>query len=374
MNRSVKDRGAAPAPEITVARSRCRAGKGAGVQFIDVHNGRLSLRICPTRGMGVLSGRSGALRLGWDAPAGEVVNPRWVDLPSKNGSGWIDGFTEFVVRCGLSNVGRPGWDAGGAAGASPQPQKLTLHGRIANTPASTVRVHRHGSNAVSVEGVVEETSSDGALLKMHSRLWTRAGLRGFQIRDCVRNVGPGPAEFQMLYHCNFGPPLLEKGSRFRAPIRALGGIDAHASRQRQTFAEFEGPCVDFREQVFVCWLRGDSKGRTLIALENAAGTSAVSMSFSLLDLPCMSLWKQTGSLSEMYVAGLEPGTSFPNHRSFERKHGRVRVLAVGEEWRSVLEFRVHSGVVAVERLRARIDRLQGAQPPQMLSTRAFWSL
>ena len=50
------------------------------------------------------------LRLGWDSPVKEVVHPQYVHLESRGGLGWLEGFSEWVVRCGLEFAGAPGKD------------------------------------------------------------------------------------------------------------------------------------------------------------------------------------------------------------------------------------------------------------------------
>jgi hypothetical protein len=52
-------------------------------------------------------------------------------LADRGGLGWLAGFDELLCRCGLAFNGPPGQDRG---------QPITLHGRIANIPASVVEV------------------------------------------------------------------------------------------------------------------------------------------------------------------------------------------------------------------------------------------
>ncbi len=345
-----------------------QTGRAAGVEVIDLANGRLSLRLCPTRGMSILSGRVDGRRLGWHSPVGEVVHPRHVDLDQGSGNGWLAGFSEFIVRCGLSNIGKAGWDDISLCGTKTR-ERLTLHGKIANLNARDVRVVKPDTKELRVEGVVRDAG-----LELHSTLSTHLKSGKFRITDRVTNVGHTPAEFQLLYHCNFGPPLLEKGARFHAPVRAVTGLNRRATQQISRYAEFSGPRAGFREQVFACWLRADARGRTMVALRNAAADFAISIRFSISALPCMTLWKQTGAAHEMYVTGLEPGTAFPNHRSFERAQGRVRVLAPGESWSATLAIRAHSGQSAVAALLKAIRRIQGRTQPQKLTAGKFYHL
>jgi hypothetical protein len=49
------------------------------------------------------------VRLGWDSPVKEVVHPQFINLQSRGGLGWLEGFNEWMVRCGLEWAGHPGW-------------------------------------------------------------------------------------------------------------------------------------------------------------------------------------------------------------------------------------------------------------------------
>jgi Domain of unknown function (DUF4432) len=85
-------------------------GKQEGVEVVVVDNGKLQFTVIPTRGMGVLSVTMGDVRLGWASPVKEVVHPRHINLQSRGGLGWLEGFNEWMVRCGLESNGHPGTD------------------------------------------------------------------------------------------------------------------------------------------------------------------------------------------------------------------------------------------------------------------------
>lgn len=60
-------------------------------------------------------------------------------------------------------------------------------------------------------------------------------------------------------------------------------------------------------------------GHTEAMLVNRSLDRAVSHVFSAKFLPFFTFWKNTAAEEDGYVVGLEPGTSFPNTRNFERK-------------------------------------------------------
>ncbi|MBF4338397.1 DUF4432 family protein, partial [Vibrio anguillarum] len=86
-------------------------GKQEGVELIVINNGELEVTLVPTRGMGIFNVKKDGKRiLGWDSPVKEIVNPAYIDLESRNGLGWLDGFNEMMVRCGYEWTGHPGLD------------------------------------------------------------------------------------------------------------------------------------------------------------------------------------------------------------------------------------------------------------------------
>ena len=65
-------------------------------------------------------------------------------------------------------------------------------------------------------------------------------------------------------------------------------------------------------------------------LHNAAADRGLCLEFSLEQLPCFTLWKNTQAEADGYVAGIEPSTDYPNPREFEREQGRVLTLVPGD--------------------------------------------
>ena len=84
-----RDTGVASDISWSVRRQRLHGGKQDGVDLIVIDNGRLTITVVPTRGMGILRVVMGDLRLGWDSPVREVVHPKYVNLEARGGLGWL---------------------------------------------------------------------------------------------------------------------------------------------------------------------------------------------------------------------------------------------------------------------------------------------
>jgi hypothetical protein len=320
--------------------------------------------------MSLLDVRAGAsrdFRLGWDSPVKEVVHPQFVNLESRGGLGWLEGFNELLVRCGLEFAGGPGRDEFVDNTGAKAEMNLTLHGKIGNIPASEVEVvvDRDPPHRIHVIGTVHERSFYGPKLELRTDVSTVPGSSEFRIDDAVTNRGAAPQEFMLIYHTNFGVPLLDQGAHVVAATDRVAPINDHAAQAIDGYADYSGPTTGFIEQVYLLWPRADAQGRTGVLLRNAAGDRAASLHWHTRELPYLTLWKNTAALADGYVTGLEPGTDFPYNRKVERQTGRLPRLAPGETRRFTLEFGVHSGPAAVADAARRIEALQQGHAVQV---------
>ncbi len=336
-----------------------RGGKQEGVRLLTVDNGAMQMQLIPTRGMGIHTVEAGDIRLGWDSPIKEIIHPALVNLESRNGLGWLEGFNEWLCRCGLEWSGHPGKDEFTDTNGNPGEMMLTLHGKIANIPCSylEVQVVRDVDTVrLVVRSRVDERVFHGPKLELWSELSVEIGQTRFHLQDTVTNRGSIAQEMQMLYHCNFGSPLLEHGAKLIAPVATNTPFNDHAAAGLATFDTFEGPAAGFVEQVYKMTLRSDAQKRSGVLLQNASADRGASMQFSTDELPCFTLWKDTGSVDDGYVTGLEPGTSFPHNRKVEREAGRVPILQPGASRSFGLDIALHLSADDVRTKREEIER------------------
>ena len=353
--------------EWQIEKRRLRGGLSDCVDIVEVDNGRLSFIVVPTRGMGIWKGSFESIYLGWNSPVKSLVHPGFINLGARGGLGWLDGFNEWVVRCGVESFGAPGPDMMIDNMGNKKEVMLTLHGNIANIPASIVkaRIGLKPPYELGVTGVVYERSMFGSNFRMDTEITTTMKGNSIKVLDVLRNLRSLPDEMQILYHCNYGSPFLEEGSRLVAPILQVVPRDPRAAEGIKEFGVLGPPEAGFVEQVFFFRLKSDQKGRTLVMLVNRDETKAVSMSFSVKELPCFTLWKNTNSLEEGYVVGLEPGTSYPNPRAFERAQNRVVKLKPGENYNSEINLSVHLGRDKVQRMKDQIDEIRKEIEPKI---------
>lgn len=342
-----------------VEKRRLRGGLSAGVDVVRVDNGTLAFEVLPTRGMNLWKAWIGGREIGWKSPVRGPVHPQFVPLMEPGGLGWLDGFDELLARCGLESNGAPDFDDDGRL-------KFPLHGRIANRPAQKVEIAVDDqSGDILLSGEVEETRFHFLKVRLKTTIVTRPGAASLEIRDEVENLSGSPAEIQMLYHTNFGEPLLDAGSQFIAPLKTVVPRNAHAAAGIGAWNSYAAPVAGFEEQVYFLELLAGQDDRTRTLLKNAHGTRGVSILHNVGQLPCYTVWKNTTASADGYVTGLEPATNFPNPRTFEGKHDRVAKIEAAGSVRFDLALEFHETAVEVEAAEADVSSIQGGTQPQV---------
>lgn len=314
------------------------AGRSAGVCLLEVNARDWHVYLVPTRGMGIWKGFWRGLPLGWQAPVHGPVHPAFVHFHDRDGLGWLDGFDEWIVRCGLASNGPPGIDPKSG-------QRLTLHGRIANLPAHylEVRVQRAPPFAIEIIGKVQETTLFFSDFLLTSKVTLWPGSAELLIEDEVTNLRSQAAPMQLLYHCNFGPPLAEGGSTVRVAHRSMQPRDAAAATGLATWSTIDGPTPGYAEQVFLFAADPDAAGQGQAWLHTARQELGLHLSWSSASLPYFNLWKNCVPFSDGYVVGLEPATGYPYFHDVERQAGRVVTLGPDQTWRGHLRLRMLAG-------------------------------
>jgi hypothetical protein len=336
----------------SVRKKTLSGGRQEGTEVIYVDNGLLRFSVVPSRGFNIWEGQIGNIRLGWDSPVREIVHPQFINLGDKGGLGWLAGFGEFVSRCGLESMGAPCVD-----GNTP----LSLHGRINYLPASFIEVRFEGTPAprLVLRARIDETMMFGPQLRLWAEISTGIGKPEITFNDSITNLGDSPQEFQTLYHINFGPPLLGDRSQFIAPIKNVAPRDQRAAAGIDGWNQYAGPHgPGYTEEVYLMELWSDEQGQTEALLKSPDGQRGASVSFSTKELPYFTLWKNEAPLRNGYVTGLEPATSYPCPRPFERSAGRLPTLKAGESHRSRVVIRVPQNASEVGETETRIKNLQ----------------
>jgi hypothetical protein len=305
-------------------------GKAEGVRAVEVATGSgLAFTVLPGRGMDISSASFRGMALSFQSATG-ITSPAYYE---ESGTAWLRTFyAGLLTTCGITNAGVPSVDGG---------RQFGLHGRVANAAAEDLCVEQDWQGdefEIRVAGTVREATAMAENMRLRRSIETRLGARGFRLRDTVTNRGFEPQPLMLLYHFNYGFPLLSPGSRVVGPIRRTEARDeqARAGRGVEECLRFPEPVQDYQEKVFFHSLAAGADGRTFIALvtdDCGNGTPlGVVCRWNAAELPCLTQWKMP--CRGFYVVGLEPGTVTPMGRGPLRAAGTLPLLE-GQASRSV---------------------------------------
>lgn len=289
-----------------------------------VNGGGIEVEIHPDRALDLGQITVGGVPIAWMSPSG-ITAPQFYEATGNN---WLRTFGGGVLAtCGLDTFGPPSEDAG---------QSLGLHGRIGAQPAQLLR-QEATEDSVVVEGLVRQSSVLGENLLLRRRISSGIGSDSVVIHDVVTNEGFADSPHMILYHCNFGWPLLDADSVLEIPSVGVHPRDADAESGLHNWAEVGPPSPGWREQVYRHHFPGQSEVRARIT--NPRLGVEVSLSFGSEVLPFLYQWKMVGQ--GHYVLGIEPsncGNVFG--RAAARAAGELPILRAGESVEYTLEFRL----------------------------------
>ena len=292
-----------------------QGGKAAGTEAIEVRNGSgLRFVILPGRGMDIAWAEINGKPVSFISRTGVVASSHY-DEPD-----FLRSFTAgLLTTCGLTNVGAANVDNG---------QALGTHGRIANIPAFEVNIHQdfEGDDyVISVSGKVRQSTVFGENLVLKRTITTKVGDNSIYIHDVVENEGFTVSPLMLLYHCNFGFPLVSEDTKLVTNCADVTARDAAGVGHEGTSTVFQQPTADYAEQVFYRRSAEDS----FAALVNEKLGLSAKLSFSSKELPWLVEWKQMGQ--QDYVVGVEPANCLTEGRATAREQGILQYIAPQEE-------------------------------------------
>jgi len=266
-----------------------------------------------------------------------------------------------MVRCGYEWTGHP---------VTADGQIYTLHGKAGNTPVSQVEVEVADAapHEIRVRGLIKESTFKKADLQTMTELRYVPGSNQFSLHDVLTNHADYPHDYQIIYHSNFGTPILEEGARFLAPAASVSPFNDYAKAGLNDWQTYAGPTKGFDEMVFNITPLADKDHQTLAAVINKAGDKGASIQFDTRQLPVLTLWKNTDTLKQGYVTGIEPGTSYAYPVTIEREQKRVKQLQPGASTQFDLTYTLLHNQDQVKEVENRIATIQGETKPDLVAT------
>lgn len=310
---------------------RLDSGRADGMRVIDVKTGSgLCFSVFPSRGMDIGWASYRGVPLAHISKSG-VVKPEFYE---KDGRSFLRSFAcGLLTSCGLTQMGTPCEYEGEALG---------LHGRVSNIPAYEVFTEKKwdgGDYKLRIGGKVRESRIFGENMQLDRTIEACLGRSTITVHDTVSNYGFAPSPLMLLYHINFGYPLISADSQVRIsmPVKTTPRDDA-AARGLDSLWSLSDPVPGFQEQVFFHELDPAYEECTVTVCSKRLGFG-VYLKFPVKDFPHICHWKMLGEGD--YVLGIEPCTVPPVGRARAAGRGILPMLEPMQERR----FRLEIGVV-----------------------------
>lgn len=300
-------------------------GRGTRIAWINTGTG-LRYKVVIDRAMDIADAFYNQHSLAWLSHSG-ITSP---EPFSNKGIEWLRTFGGgLLATCGLTHIGGPEADSNGERG---------LHGRIGNIPAEIESIIQPdpiaGKMDMSITGRMKQTQVFGPNLELKRTISGTIGQASIKIHDEVINLGNTPAPHMMLYHFNFGWPLVDEGT----DIIWKGKWNARDNepnkkifREGNNFRKCPAPLDEHSgsgEEAAFIDVTADTFGRWTCGLHNAQIGIAVALTFKKEQMPWLTNWQHWGKGE--YVTGLEPGTNPPIGQAKAREQQELIYLAPGE--------------------------------------------
>lgn len=312
-------------------------GTGRGVRIAWINTGAgLRYKVILDRAMDIAQAFYQEHSLSWISQVGITPPAPFSD----QGIDWLRTFTGgLLTTCGLSHVGGPEEDEHGKRG---------LHGRISNAPAEIVSIKQPdplvGDMDMHISGIIRESNVFGPNLLLKRTISGTLGSPYLKIHDEVVNQSNTSVPHMLLYHINFGYPLIDEGSLivWNGTWQARDGDpNNRIFNSDNDFKSCPSPMEEHNgsgEDVAFIDPAADAEGACTAGIYNQNLGFAFKLEFLKKQLPWLINWQHWGE--NEYVTALEPGTHPPIGQAKAREEGSLIMLEPGERRYYDLSFEV----------------------------------
>ncbi|MEO5890889.1 MAG: aldose 1-epimerase family protein [Ferruginibacter sp.] len=311
-------------------------GRGTRIAWINTGAG-LRYKVVIDRGMDIADAFYNQHSLAWLSNVGITAPERF----SNKGLDWLRTFGGgLLTTCGLTHVGGPESDGNGDRG---------LHDQISNLPAEIESIIQpdpvSGKMEMSITGKIRQAQVFGPSLELKRTISATLGKSSIRIHDEVTNQSNTPAPHMLLYHLNFGWPLVDEGTDlyWQGDWQAGGGANDIIFNDKNDFRKCPSPIAEHTgsgEAVAFINIKPGSAGECTCGLHNTQIGIALAIRFQKEQLPWLINWQHWGKGE--YVTALEPATNPPIGQMKAREQQQLILVPPGEKRMYDLEIEVLS--------------------------------
>ncbi|MDO4275714.1 MAG: aldose 1-epimerase family protein [Eubacteriales bacterium] len=313
-------------------------GAGSTVRAVHMYTGSgLDFWVYPGRGLDIGEASYNGAPVSYVTKNG-VKNPAqlWAGDFERNF------FAGLLTTCGLDN-------AGGACEVDGD--FFPTHGRLNLTPAQSYTIKKYWEEEkyfVECSGQVRLSALFGENLVLRRRIRIQAGVSKIFLKDEIVNEGYVKAGYMLLYHCNFGYPVVSDDSVVVTNHRRIEYLDEQSEKLGRDGKELSAPVPGQPQSAFTRWEPKEGRVKAAVINTKLRLGAAVECDGRELDRFCE--WMSLASND--YAVGLEPGKNGPDGRKKALEDGTVIWLGAQQTHTAELEFKILADDQAEEYLAA----------------------
>lgn len=309
-----------------IRESQLLRGRGEQIHIAEVYNAAgLRFTVVPDRCMDLYDLSYKGMNLSFQSKNGLVSPQAILSDGDEFTHQWPGG---MLVTCGLDNVGIS-CSEGGA---------YPTHGRISHLPAKTfgTKTGWEGEEYVlRLQGEVHQTQMYGRHVSLDRTIETKLDSKNLVIIDRITNFEAEDEPYMLLYHFNFGYPLLQADSKVAVTSKQTHAMVSGSENHQCMTAPSDGQT----EMLFLHQTSGD---RGCGVIYNERLELGAYVSFDTKNLPNMQQWKMMKSHD--YVLAFEPCNTWGLNRSDAIKAGKCATIKAYSSIENKLELGVLDGL------------------------------
>lgn len=311
------------------------SGLSDGVSAIDVDTGSgFCYTVVASRALDISLASFRGTNLTYLSPVGEV-HPSYYN---RDGAEWMHSFFGgLLTTCGPYNIGKASSGTEGVFG---------LHDRFSNTPAKNICIEDRETLRISVE------IDFGALCCDKLRVFRVIESVPFsacvRITDRITNYGFREAPLLLLYHTNYGYPLLSEHTQVYFNALKTEYYDDYSRADAANVHCFEAPSAKNGEKNYFHRLPATDGYCHAAVVNPMLDHLGVLLRYRADTLPWLTHCKIANPVD--YLLAIEPCNTPCMGRDTLRERGLIPTLAPGETQEFSVEFTVSSGEETKKRI------------------------
>ncbi len=255
-------------------------------------------------------------------------------------SEWLRTFTAgLLTTCGPNNISDSCVDEG---------ERLGLHGRWSTIPAKNVSVQNDFERGhIEISGTLYESVLFGPKLKITRTISSKIGSSEINIEDEIKNEGGVDAPLNVLYHINFGYPLVSEAVRVFVSSTNCEGCDEYSCERMNEVKGIKMPDGNnFEKNYNHVFDDTDENAIAYVRNDDLIDGVLFYIKFNTKQLPYLNQW--TCESVKDYVLSLEPANVPCKPRSELREDGIFPYIKAGETVKHSLTLGVINGKDNIE--------------------------